>query len=319
MALGVIERDVIELVDEIIRIYSSIENLYSKLIDLVITNQQANEEYQKLKDYLSIALDVRDDLFRKLRLKEINYGDLEIYIIRTRLTKIVESNMEMIISGYTNNMAIRKLINDLDFMIREQPVVIPEEYFPLQNSSYIQAANDEIYTENIIYNYLDLDIVNLFLVYLQNAISHTDNVLLRERLQLAKYWTIFLNSHVEKDLVKRDFVSSDRVFMSHYMFAYVIGLSSEEYNYFLWKSLYKRSIAQVEKMLLPSKGLEKFIIRKCYLQALLPFADDNTLADINVYFNSTKTGNYETKEKMIHDCIINAFKEREKIISIKTR
>ena len=49
----------------IIQITTSIETLYKKLFILEINGQKDTEEYKKTMDYLSIALDVEDNVYEE--------------------------------------------------------------------------------------------------------------------------------------------------------------------------------------------------------------------------------------------------------------
>lgn len=311
-----ITADEIKIIDSLINISSSITNLYQKITDLEKMNQLDSEEFLKYKDYLLIALDVENDLLKEIT--NDNYGLLIYYIVNNKLSRKILEDNEMLCLLKSDNLPIRRLINTLNFHSKANPMLLLiDSDIEEEEEIFLKDMQDEFYKENVITNFLNLDVINTFLIFLNDNIIKTNDISLKSALIDIKYLTVLLNKSIEEDLIKTDFKLDDRVINQSDMMAYIMKVSIEDYNYYVTKYLYDKTLKQIYKMIYLKNNIKSIKVREALLRSFMAYMNDSSLADISD--DLRKISLYGEKEvvDIIHNCILNNYQDKEKQIMLK--
>ena len=191
--------------EKLLNISKSIQDLYIKLYNLEIKNKKDTIEYNKTIDYLNIALDTENFIYRNLDLNFTKALILLKYILNNTKIKRIPSNEITATFISDTNMYISRIINLLRPYILEQYDVftdyVQDDLFNLLLiiTKYATEDYDDRY---IIENF---EMTKYFENQLTKDILYNTSRSKNKNIIKFKYMTSFLNKEIESDLISYNF------------------------------------------------------------------------------------------------------------------
>lgn len=267
--------------EELKNITKIISDLYDKLCSLEINGKYGTEEYNKLYEYLIIAIDVEADQYKSMNLDYSKIVAFLEYINMDLKNNIIEG---IINQNYYSKINYRILGQFLNILHNNQ-------------YCYNQYIKDEIYStfgtdnydERIIKQETELDMAlqsdinSLFVHYLQDLIDNNVYSVYKKQLIMTKYFYSFIqddltviNNSLLKDISNFDAISRFQ------------NLPIAEKNKFVRDTQFENLKDQIVKLLeiadykcKKKNYLTKMLLRDCYIRAQLSVFELPDLIDID--------------------------------------
>lgn len=282
--------------ESLIKTASSIDSLYQKMYELEIHGKKDTEEYKKLFDYLIIALEVENKIYKDSKLdykKGFAWFD---YLIDNKLPFDYVSDLESIMRQDYNHRIIRRILNSLLYQITLE--------------SDVQKA-------------LEKDVINAYLVFLQESIDKQNYHNLKKNLIKSKYNTAFIKKEIETEMILSNFTISNTLYISSRFIADLMNMDLEFYN--MSKNLYggKISMFQISELMEmqdesyndPVKSTTS-TLRQCLMRAAFLLMSDEIISEVNDEFHEIIESNEylcrNPHDKISEQLVINCFKSIKK-------
>lgn len=324
-----------EELKKIIKTTSSIYNLYQKMYVLESKGQKESEEYQKLIEYLKIALEV----------EEVGYLDLNLtYQKCLALIRYLEINYQLpndldyIPNLDDKNLIFMRIRNILDrkmlsFTENLKNTVVPQEIRDiLQRIGIIneEKLSQSIYSNTELNKALKFDLISSYLIFLKNTTRNKDYSQYKDELLKAMYQTIFIYKDIENEILKNNFNVPDNINITS---QFVADLFQINIAYPILKNLFAGEICQTQiNEIIEIKDIDydnpkiyvASILRQCLLKSSFLLLDDNHLENINYQFHSfIESDQYISRhqgdrisEEAISRCFRNIKKDKAKTITL---
>lgn len=332
-----------EWLDKIIQTTTSIRALYQKLFLLEANGGKDTLEYTKLFDYLNIALEVEEQAYRNANLDSNKCNTLMQYILNNKVPDGFVNDFESIIEADYSNMVLRRILNNLAYNVAF-------DYERIKNSlskhliasmKRLGIPNPQQYIFQAVYSGTELkrafekDILNGFLVFLEECTHKSDYQSFRKDLIYVKYNMSFVYKFLENDLVNNRFVIPE-VFTVSSVLVRDITQTDDDF-YVSLKDDYgtKAAINQISALIQISDAdyddvneIFTSILRECMLRSSFLFMSDEALLDINEEFHDfvenseylQEYPNNQISEKKIIQCFQGIKRDRNKLkLSLEDR
>lgn len=305
------------MIDSFTTVAISIENIYETLIKLEIDEKKDTEEYYKYMDYLSIAKESEDALYEQYNLSELECNELIKMIIDKRMGTNPINDFDSIILNKNEYNALRRVVNILTFKMNtnkeEKELTDDSEYQKL----YLQYLDNLYYKRCIIFNEIQMDLVNSFLLFLEESINDKKYHDIKTSLIKAKYHTCLVFKENENLLIEDNFNSHDKIANYTRMMAYCLSMTTQECNSSIKEKIFKTLVKQIYKMTHTKEGYDNMIIRSCLIRGGLLLIDHSSLYEITDFYN--KLHNKENKEadNILAMCFYKMKEDSTKQISLK--
>lgn len=193
-----IEKKDLEQIEALLRNNKNIERLYNKLYTLELEGKKNTEEYTKLLDYLSIVIEVEDNIYKKANLS------LEKTLSWLKFLKQIKNPNNTIVMRINNHL-FSSILHNYNNIINISNIEIPN----LLLMSGIKLISKDIDKENIckciiIKETIQKDILYIFTSYLQNVIEDPRQQIFKENILKTKYQIIFLYKDIETFAIKNN-------------------------------------------------------------------------------------------------------------------
>ena len=305
----------IKKIDMLFDITKSINVLYDKLYELEIADLKDSSEYMTYLEYLKMALEVEDERYKNIPLKQ-NEKILEH--IGNSLSNS-KSNIECIVSQDVLNRVERRIFTILnnEFLVDDYEIEKTIELFAREEGLMFppkSTINLAINSVRLINDFLE-EGLKTFLSFIQKDINTRKK--LRKRLTKVKYDVAFINKNIEKELLRNTFNVDNVVIQNSEISAHMLGIEDFFYRIFKNDFGFKTAVYQIDCLLrIPD---EEYNNRKIVVVALLRqalarsgflFLDDDVIDEINFKFHefADEKGYFEN-HKMSYATIIRAFKQ----------
>lgn len=270
-----------KIVNDLINITNSIKVLYDKLYKLTIKGKTETEEYKKIYDYLSISLDIEEDIYSKLNLSYNNLIEILTFIskklknepimalINRNYSNIVKyrisKNLLSLILGnklYYQNYALNLMIGDFDTFEIEEGAI-----------DYIASEVDLNFS-------LNDDISYSFVIYLQELIDNDLYSIYKNKLIKTKFaWSFIENDiNVINNIYPLRNVSRFDVLARYYDYTY------SEKNDYVKETQSKYLKENIDKFMklankndLSDVNYTKLLLLKCHVSSILEAFDISDL------------------------------------------
>ena len=290
----------IKLIEELIKTTTSIETLYGKMYELEISQRKDSEEFKKIVDYLKIALDVENQMYKDCCLSYSKCVALVDYIFQEKLPSKYMDDVDSIMTQSYDHKVIKRILNVLiDKIISDcegMKEMLPRDLLDLIEQLGI--PNHEAMISQTIYSGVELqkafekDTINGFLALLQEEIEKEKNDYYRNSLIGSKYFTSFINKDVEEGLIKNNFEIPRTCYLNS---RFVAELTQTDLElYFFLKNTYgvKESVRHILEVLEikdedydnPQKAISS-ILRQCLIRAIFLLMSDDVISDVNYEFH----------------------------------
>lgn len=319
-----------ELINKLIKLTSSIDTLYKKMYELEINDKKQTEEYQKTLDSLSGYLDLEKRLYDNSNLDFSKCIAIVKFIINKKMPDEILNDVESIMQQDYNNRILRRMLNIFSNKILENYETI-KEMLPKEIINFMEQIeipdSDKVLSQTI-YSSIELekafekDMLNGFLVFLQEFIEGNDYKNYKNDLICAKYNTAFITKSIENDLINNNFDISKNFYINSRLVADLTKMDLELYN--MLKNSYglKESNKQISEILkigdMDYSELKKVItsiFRQCLLRVNLLLMNDEFIENVNNdFYEYIKDGKYldrHSDDRISKQLIINCFNSVE--------
>lgn len=321
--------------ERIIQTTISIETLYKKLFNLEITVQKDSEEYKKVMDYLSIAIDVEDKAYEDADLSYYKCIALADYIINDRISEKFLNDTESIMQQDYNNRVLRRILNNLvhrilsDYdSIRE---MLPNELVELVKQLGMpnpdELVSKAIYSDIELQKAFEKDTFNGFLTFLQEFIDKKEYNFFKEHLIRTKYNTAFINKNIEIDMRSNKFEIPETFYENARFVADLIQIDLD--LFYILKNSYgaNESTKQISEIIEMSDldygdttKATTSILRQCLMRASFLLMSDEVISDVNYEFHEfvenkkylDRHKNDHISEQLVINCFRGIKKDRNK-------
>ncbi len=317
-----------EWLKKIINITTSIENLYKKLITLEINEKNNTEEYEKIINYLDIATEIEDKLYKEANLDFAKSNMIINYIISFKLPDEFKSDIENILEqNYDYNVLIRIINILVDIQLSDYKTIKNMELYELINlceEFYINNINDiSVYNNIELKKAFEKDIMNGFVNFLQDYIDEQNYNLYKEKLIKSKYNIVFINKNIEQYIKKNKFKIPKNFYTSSRFIADITQTNLEIYNSLKTFHGIKVSTKQISEIIemnnIDYSNVDKTIaciLRQCLMKSGFLLINEEYLSVLNSEFNKYITEEFYLKKHYDDDnisrqIILNCFKENK--------
>ena len=316
-----------EWLQKLIQTSTSIETLYKKMFDLEISGKKDTDDYKKMLEYLSISIDVEDELYNNGNLSYSKCMALVEYILNDRVPDGFLNDIESIMTQDYNNRVLRRILNvlvnkiisDYDSIQRMLPSEITDLMEQLGMPNPEQVVSQAIYSSIELQKAFEKDTLNGFLAILQEFTCKESYRTFREDLIRTKYNTSFINKNIETDMRSNSFEIPETFYTNSRFVADLTQTNLELYK--LLKDVYgtKESTNQISKVIEmgdmdysdPKKATSS-ILRQCLMRSAFLLMSDEVISDVNYEFHEfvedEKYLNRHPNDRISEQIVINCFK-----------
>lgn len=287
----------------------NIDLLYKKIYTLEIKNKKDSNEYKEMVEYLKLAKDIEDDIYRRNSFDIIKSIKWLKYLSKEKKLK---SDIDYLAFQDYKNRIIKRIFDTIIFNMKYNN--------SLKFAKAVQA--------------IEIDFYNSFLSILNDFIEKEEYSFLHQKLIELKYNVVFINKEYEQDFIDKNFdVSKDLYIISKI----VSEINKIEYeniidmkNVFGKKLFLKQMLELLEISDMDYNNTNKYfesIVRQILIKtAFLQMNDDELEKCNNNFHNYIESKEYIDKhpyDKISENIIINSFKKinkektRMKVISLK--
>lgn len=318
-----------EKIDDIYKLACSINKLYHELYSLEINNQKNDDNYNKIIEYLNIALEVENAYY------EDNFNDFEecsacFTRIIDEMDKGIESDLDSIINMHYDDAVVRRILGRINRKMAMAPSFAVNNPLPKEKRKY----SEQLFTNNLCSLVLcKSDVLHAFLSLLQTFIDKTKNEYYCDKLIHTKYYLSYLNKDVEETLKDNSFsISQKSLQNADYLYS-LNNISTKDFYSAKNKYLMQQASRQLLKIIKVSdleykRERESLIVimRLCFLKAFLLQMDNNHLIEtqeiykkiINQMANLSSFSSNNESKKIIYQIFEDIDKDRkDKIVKIK--
>ena len=204
----------------LINIVLSIYHNFQRLCDLEIKGKKDTNEYQEYTEEIKRDIIFKDNFFERLsdtpekclaiieylkkeKFKDSQFSKSPIYSFIIVISKVSENE---VILSYLVNQFIKKVLDNRDFIIKqEKEVILPEELLKYQKDFYS--------FQNIYQFFLMTDMYNLILALNERRINTANNQIIKNYAIRMKYQLGFLVPDMMNTLINQNFNASLNPFL----------------------------------------------------------------------------------------------------------
>lgn len=200
-----------ELTKEEIEIFEKLITLNKKILKLYEQLVNKPDEYEKIIDYLSICLDLENDLYKKL-----DYSKTEYYLEYLNLDFFKNKfDYDIAISMDLDKASIKRIYTII--MTKENDDIIKN----IENNDY---STEDVHNSLILARTIDEDFKRLFAFFLDDLIKQEPNEEFKVRLAKIKYLIYFLNPNLEKELIFKE----EKTFINTFLTADILNANLDD-------------------------------------------------------------------------------------------
>lgn len=289
-----------ELIKELIRITSSVEKLYRKLLELELSGKKNTTDYQNIVCEFKASIDEEKKVYEKGNLNLSKCGAIIDYIAKTFLPDNFKENTESIMMQDYNNKVLRRILNILKHKailnsksVKEMlPEEIPSLLYQIGISNPGEIVSQAINSSVELNKAFEKDILNGFIVFLNQAINRKNNEAFKKDLICSKYYISFVNPIIEDDMMSNNFDAPKVFYVGSRLVADLTQTDLKLYE--LLKNTYaiRKSTKQITKLLEMKddeysnpKNIISSILRQCFIRSTFLLMSDEVLSSVNNEFH----------------------------------
>jgi len=320
-----------EFINNLIKTTNSIDSIYRKMYDLEINGKKDTEDFNQILDYLSMAIEVEEKLYKEANLSYLQCIAIADYILQDKLPDGFLNDTESIMNQCYDNRVLRRILSILVHKIisdhESVRQMLPEEIIELMEQ--LGMPNPDKLVSQAIYSSIELqkaferDIFNGYLAILQEFIVSNTYKNFRNDLIRSKYNTSFINKQIENDMISSKFDIPDTFYVNSRFVADLTQTDLELYK--MLKNLYgvKESTKQISEVIeigdmdySDSKKAITSILRQCLMRSAFLLMSDEVISDVNYEFHEfvedKKYLDRHPHDRISEQLIVNCFKAIKK-------
>ena len=317
---------------ELIKVTESIGTLYQEMQDLEINGQKNSQKYQKLLDYLTIALDTENRLYNELLIDYDKVFSMVDYLDSEDEDVNIDAIIEDHSDGKVRSRIMKALLRETVISKRFANGLIPGMHKQLMKLLGLKEMEGLITDRILAMIDLDMalsrDVLVIYLAMLDEFITNPDYTEYLDVLTKTKYDIVFINRNIESEFLANDFVVSRTPDLSSELCANLNDIDYDMYGQLKNQFLSDAAIEQIEYLWdINDDDYEDDDIRanalltQCLLRSIFTVLDDDIIDQINEEFHDViesdeymeEFPNYKISEKNIIDCFKRIKLDRGKI------
>lgn len=322
--------DDIDKINELIKVTSSIDSIYNKLYDLEIKGKQESNEYKKLLEYLSIMKEVEDKLYDEANLTFERCVAWTNYITMQLPQNFTEEYQSLINQDYDNRI-FRRILAELKrnvvYNYKNIKKLMPKEM--LEFGKKISKENSENFLNNMIHvnaeikKAIDKDILNAYLLFVQEFIDNPKYDGIKTLLIKSKYNTYFINKESENEIINNKFVIPSELYINSKFIADINQFDLKMLKILKDDNAIRIAIPEISQLIEMTdieynnqKKAITSILRQCLLRSSFLLMSDLAIEEVNFAFHKLiddkKYFERHKNDRISEQHIINCFKNINK-------
>ncbi len=321
----------INWLNELINITKSIESFYQMLFDLEIHNKKDTEDYKIYFKYLKQAILLENSAYQDIKLTYPKCNAFIDYIINYKINNPADlkiTNNESIVMQNYNQKAYRRIFNILDqekitnFSDFKEATSLAPNLYKIAKALGINIDNKNLsfdaYKNFKLQKAIDTDLLNGFLLFLQENIESKQFSDTKNNLIYTKYYTAFICKSVEDDMLASNFEISKDYYTKAKAMADIYGIDLNSYTMLkevcgtsevIWDLCHILELH--DKEFLNPTTLSSSIMMQCFLRSAFLMLNEEMLAEFNYEFHdivdSNEYNKYHLREHIGRDFVSNCF------------
>ena len=327
-----LDKNDIELINKIIKVTTTINNIYNQLFNLENHNKENNDQYRKAINNLKIASLVEDDLYERLNLNYEKIIAIDEYLFSDFNEELLD-DLENIANQNYNNRILHRIKNILfNKFLTDYKTINPNEVIKqMEDCNYKNPSKVFDYINNsIVDKIIKKDILNAYLVFLQEYINKDNqlhkNQVFKTYLLNSKYNVIFINKDIEKEMIDSNFNIDEFIYIGSKFIADVLESSINMYEATKNNLAEEICMTQFANLLKIEdqdyKNIQNeitSIISTSLIRAALLLMDDTNITNVNYNFLELIESEEDLEEKINNtisqQIIENCFKKNKNDIN----
>ena len=289
-----------DVLNQLVRITSSIKKLYDTLIDLEVNDKKYSVEYKNTLDYLDMCKEVENELYEKnlsdisLEHEVLKYMNQVLKLKHdTSLSEEICSNRNLVL-----NRIFKRIYNMANRYVGIEHAFFPEEIKTFASSWYESLAEDMVadyYDNYYLPKIFRNEIKNL--IYKKIDFNCKNNSFLennKKQFIKLKYNMAFLDEYIENNLMDTNFSTLIK-FDDKYENKTIINTSDASRQEFI----YGVSVSSVDDLTKVCKdnNYVRLMIDEFILSSCAELYDSETLTDVHNYCEILRLKNQISEEK----------------------
>ncbi len=285
-------------IEQLIKITSSVDNLYKRLAELEISGQKESEEYEKNMEYLRITLEVEEQCYQDLKANN-NLFDIIKYILNNKIPNPDIPDLENIVLGHTDNRVNVRILKKLQNMVQFTRENLLSMFHINLQSDVGKRFKETVSLDKVIAgiqtgNSIDIDCFNMFLSLVEESKIQENSETFKRKLSEVKYEVAFIVPDVEQNMINQNFVVKSSAALGSDVTAKIFGISNSEYQskkLVFGAILFEKQITKLFELndsdyenedVFFSASLRQLLMRTSFL-----FMDDKIVKDMKEDFQKT--------------------------------
>ena len=247
--------------------------------------------------------------------------------LNSKLSKEFPNDMDSIMTQNYDNRILRRILSTLVYRVISDyegiKNTLPNEIIDLMTQLGMpnpdQIVSQSIYSSIELQKAFEKDLINGYLVFLQELFNKKENIPYRGALLKSKYNVLFINKQVEKDLLSSKFHIQDNFYANSKFIADLTQIDLELYKMLRNSFGVKESAKQISEMIevgdMDYSDINTSIssmLRQCLMRSAFLLMSDEVISDVNYEFHEfIEKDDYlkrHPNDRISEQLIINCFK-----------
>ena len=293
----------LKILNNMITISYTIDNIYTDLIKLEIENKSDSLEYSKGIEKLIIAKDMEDKSYNELNedsRKAIKYIDY----LNSKIQNNKLSMYQILTTQNYKNKIVTRTINNLSNIIEKDSEDLKKR-LPKELTSFLDSFDedskilkDTAKSSSSLKTAFRLDILRNYLFFTNDYINNKDFRNFNDNLIINKFMTSFIYKIMEEELIKDKFAVKDCPYLTSKLDADMFNIESNLYN--ISKDMLAKKIAinTIDDLLLISdidynskETTTSSLLMQAMIRSSLLIISEKEFQNVYAYFNNLVKNN----------------------------
>ena len=286
-------------IDNLIKVTSYIDKIYSKLYNLEINGKKDTVEYKKLLENLNLAIQLENKQYEEYNLNYWKCVAWHRHFLDKKAPIKFINDMESLMQHDYNYRVVRRILGTLEKKMTLDYENL-KDTLPLDMTIMLKQMgmynNDRIFSNIIdssldVINSLEIDILNAYLTFLEEFVRNKEYKYLKKDLISSKYNLSFINKKIESNLISDSFEVSDTLYINSKFFADLLNLDFRTYNNLRNSNGEEKVMAQIMELLEigdidynETNKVATSVLRQCLIRATLLNMGDDMVSKVNSKF-----------------------------------
>lgn len=290
----------IEKIEKLIKLTSSIDEIYNKLYNLELEGKHNTNEYIQLLEYLKSLINIEKNLYEDENFTLEKCTLWAKYILSNKVPKNFFDGLEGIMIRDYKNRVYRRILgvlkNKVIYDCNNVTRLIPKDFRNLikdQTIPNLDKITNYVIQCNINVNKaIEKDTFNAFLLFLQESIDQNKYIHFKSDLIQTKYDTSFIDLNIESDMINCSFQIQDKIYESARFTSDLVQMPLEVLTTIKNSNGSKNAMIQISELIEindndytdKEKNISS-ILRQCLLRSYLLLLTNDVLDEVNFKFH----------------------------------